>query len=398
MKPRLLLLVVSFALLCTPLWAWRTVGDREVLAGQYKAFVQGAITDAQQALAANDQAKARYCLLAVSDLCVPSGGSDAKVSAELVAAYKALCLKAWLADQVPTDKDFTAAVKLYAPKLEKAYINAFYLADNSDTYTVKRIADEFSKGASRHPAAVALAIEFSGKALAPEAYQKYKFQGDEGSKAGSIVRVLANIYGGPETIRLLCKEEVVPFALAEAEKTLKNLDPNEKDPGMLRMRARMIEEDDLNLVSWADPENAKLKELKTQVDALRVKARQIYTAQVKSNRVPPDQYGRDDGDALKAAMKKVFFYEPAHTIVRVNVTNGNWTEQARVWTGINAVDVGWYKVIEGAVVIKLTAEGTYWVHPVTFGRRWTGEGDNYGELMVYGWADSYEVLAENVNK
>lgn len=55
------------------------------------------------------------------------------------------------------------------------------------------------------------------------------------------------------------------------------------------------------------------------------------------------------------------------------------------------MDVGWYKLIEGAVLCKY-ADGTFWVHPVTYGKRWTGQGDNYGDLEVRGWSDQYQVL------
>jgi hypothetical protein len=94
----------------------------------------------------------------------------------------------------------------------------------------------------------------------------------------------------------------------------------------------------------------------------------------------------------------LFKFEMPHTVLRIVITSPQWEEKPHVWTGYNAVDVGWYKLIDGAVVIKRTGDGTCWVHPVTFGRRWLGHGDDYGDLVVYGWADNYQILPEWVNK
>ena len=400
MRPRFLVLVVLLVVLGSPLYAWWQVADQEAQSKYYQGATTTAMAEAQKALDAGEQATARFYLLAIADLCVPNAaaGFDPKVPAEMVTAYKALIPKAWPEGTAPSEADFTATVKAYNEKLTKAYLRASDIATSIDTYTVKQILENFGKGASRHPAALAMAIEFSGKSLPPEAYEKYCFGGDQGQGALYIQKALADIFYGPETIRQVSREIVVPDALEGATTDLGRIDANEDDWMMLRMQAKMVEDDYLNFLHWADPENAQLKELQAQVDALKEKARQINLAQVKENRVPPDKYFGGDKDALKEAMAKLFFYEQPHTILRVTVTSPNWVEEAHVWSGINAIDVGWYKLIDGAVVMKLTGDGTCWVHPVTFGRRWTGEGDNYGELMVYGWADNYQILPEWANK
>ena len=393
MKLRLVVMIALVAVLCSPLWAWRGSGDADQLKEGYKFFVNRAMTEAQVALDANDLPKARYPLLAVSDLCVPSGGYDAKVPEDMLVAYKALCAKVWPAGQIPDEKTFDATVKEYAPKFNRVYIEAFGIADNADSFGGHRIFEDLAKGESQHPAAVVLAIEFSGKTIPPEAYQKYNFQGKNGYDAGIIQRMISNIYGGPDTIRQACKEVFVPNALEQAATDIGRIDPNDDDAEALGFRAKMVEDDWLRWVRWADPENAKCKELQAKVDALRQKAKELRAAQIKQNRMPPDSYGGDDKAALKTAMAKVFQLQPGASIVKVVIPGTQWVEKPFVWTGINAVDAGWYKLIDGAVLCKY-ADGTYHVHPVTFGKRWLGQGDNYGEVEVRGWADEYEILAQ----
>jgi len=398
MKAKLCVAVsLAAMLMASPLWAWRMLGDNDELKAGYQAFAKLAMAEAQKCLDANEVNKARFHLLAISDLCVPGGGHDPKVPEEVIAEYKAMCPKAWPDGAVSGEakKQFDAVVKENDPKFEKAYINAFYIADSPETYQVATIAKEFVDAETKRPAALALAEEFCAKALSPMAYMEYCYGGKEGYGAVQIQVVLANIFAGPETIRQVCKSSFVPDALAQAQQALDRA-ANEDDPLALRFRAREMEEM-LSFVSWADRENAQGKELQAKVKELRDKAKAIYAAEVKSNRVPADAYGGGDAADLKAAMKKVFQADPGDTIVRITITSSNWTEQAHVWSGINAVDVGWYRLIDGAVVVK-KADGTCWVHPVTFGRRWTGEGDKYGDLVVYSWADRYEILPENASK
>ncbi len=390
-------LSVAAVLIASPLWAWRMLGDNDELKAGYQTFAKLAMTEAQKCLDAKAINKARFYLLAISDLCVPGGGNDPKVPEDVIAEYKVVCSKVWPEGAVSDEakKEFDVAVKAYETRLEEAYINAFYVADSPETYTVANIAKEFVDAEAKRPAGLALAEEFCAKALPPIAYQEYCYGGKESWGAVQIQVVLANLFAGPETIRQVCKETFVPDALAEAEQAFGRAD-GEQDPLVLKSRAEEMEEL-LNFVFWADPENPQAKELQAKAKGLRDKAKAIYAAEVKSNRVPADAYQGGDAADLKAAMKKVFQADPGDTILRVTITSAEWTERAHVWSGTNAIDVGWYRLIDGAVVVK-KAEGTCWVHPVTFGRRWTGVGDNYGELLVYSWADAYEVLPENVNK
>ncbi|MEI6500795.1 MAG: hypothetical protein WCP21_07180, partial [Armatimonadota bacterium] len=367
-------------------------GDQDERNEGYKAIVTTAMAASQKALDANDMARARYPLLAVSDLCVPSGGYDPQVPEDLVAAYKVACAKAWLADQIPDEKTFDKTVKEYAPKFENVYLNAFYIAENASTYSSSRVFEELAKGASQHPAAEALAIEFAGKAILPEEYMKYRIAGKNAWDAGAIREMVANIYGGPDVIRQVCKESFVPAALESAATYIGGIDPNDDAPQMMVAWAQMVENGYLKWVRLFDPENAKCKELQAKVDAVKQKARELRVAQVKQNRMPQDAYGGDDKVAVKTAMAKVFGLEPGASIVKVVISGTQWEEKPFVWTGINAMDAGWYKLIDAAVLCKY-ADGTFHVHPVTYGKRWIG-GDNYGNIEVRGWADAYEILAQ----
>lgn len=394
MKSRIALLLVLLALVTSPLFAWRRGGDQDVRTTEYEAFVKAAIADSQKATEPGLQ---RYPLLAVSDLCVPSGGHDAKVPEALVAEYKAQCAKVWPEFDDANTKVFDAWVNKYEPKFGfELYIRPFGICDDTaGNFNIAEFGQACVEGVTKHPAAVTLACEFAAQAILPEAYQKYVFTGDKGSAANQIQQQIAEIYGGPESMRL-CAKEIVPMAFEGAAQELENWG-EENDPGLLKMHARFLEEDYINFIRWADGENADLKALQDKADGMRTKAKEIYAAQIKENRVPKDVYGGGDKEALKAKMKQEFNLQAGSSIVKVVIYGTNWYEKANIWTGINAIDVGWYKLIDAAVVVK-AADGTFWVHPVTYGKRWTGTGDEYGELKVFGWADRYEVLAANLNK
>ncbi|MHB8997125.1 MAG: hypothetical protein ACYC63_17910 [Armatimonadota bacterium] len=390
---RILMITLLVTVLCAPLWAaWPFINDLDERAEVYGAVVTEAIAASQKALEANELAKARYPLLAVSDLCVPSGGHDPKVTEAVVTAYKAACAKAWVAGQVPDEKTFDATVKEYGPKFDGVYMNAFYLADNAGNTSSSRLFEDFAKGNAKHPAAEVLAIEFSGKSILPEDFQKYIFQGKHGSPANEIQQTIANIYGGPDAVRRVCKTTVVPNALESAADELANIDPDGDDAQMMSFRAGMVEDDYLKWVRWSDPENAKCKELQAKVDALKQKARELRAAQIKQNRMPPDNYPLADKAELKAAMAKVFELQPGAKIVKVVIPGKYWVEKPFVWVGLNNADAGWYKLIDGAVLCQY-ADGTFHVHPVTYGKRWIGN-DNYGDVEVRGWADQYEILPQ----
>lgn len=197
MKLRVWLSIMLMLVLCSPLWAWPTIEDADEQTQVYGQLVTNALAESQKALDAGDTAKARYPLIAVSDLCVPGGGNSAKVTDQVIAAYKAACAKAWVAGQIPDEKAFDATVKEYAPKFQTAYFNALYLAETAASETSTRVFEQFAKGASTRPAAEALAIEFSGKCILPASLQTYRFQGKNSGDASNILRKMPDIYGGP---------------------------------------------------------------------------------------------------------------------------------------------------------------------------------------------------------
>jgi hypothetical protein len=393
MALRVLMVFLLVTVLCAPLWAeWPFIDDADERAETYAVVVNNAIAESQKAVEANDPAKARFPLIGVSDLCVPGGGNDPKVAEAVVTAYKAACAKAWAVGEVPDEKTFDKTVKEYAPKFQDAYFNALYLAATAESESSKSVFERFAKGASTHPAAVAMAVEFACKCILPEDLQKYRFQGKNSGEASNILRKYADIYGGPWAIARACKITVVPNSLETAETEISQIDLNDDDAQAMAFRAQMVENDRLKWVRLFDPDNAKCKELQAKVDAIKQKARELRAAQIKQNRMPPDSYPLDDKAELKAAMAKVFQLQPGAKIVKVVIPSNYWVEKPFVWVGMNNADAGWYKLIDGAVLCKY-ADGTFHVHPVTYGKRWIGN-DNYGDLEVRGWADDYEILPQ----
>jgi hypothetical protein len=389
MKLRVPLVAVVLAVSCLPLWAWPRMDDADEQTKLLGGVVTGAIAESAKALEAGDAGKARYPLIAVTMLGVSE--SD-KVTDEVKAAYKAACDKAWAAGTVPDEKAFDGTAKEYGPKFRDAYINALYYAESATSMSSKQMFEYFAKGMSLHPAAEALAIEFSAKALPPEAYLTYSRQGKNSGDASGILTKLADIYGGPWAIGLAVKQTVAPNALDTAADEIGRIDLNNQDPQELAFEAQMVESDRLKWVRFFDAEDAKCKELQAKVDAIKQKARELRAAQVKENRMPPDRYDGDDKAALKAEMARIFELQPGAKVVKVVIPGTQWVEKPFVWVGLNNADAGWYKLLDGAVLCKY-ADGTFHVHPVTYGRRWVG-GDRYGDLEVRGWADEYEILAQ----
>ena len=387
MKLRTLLIVSLLVVMAAPLWAWPYIQDEAERKATYGQVVTDAIAASEVALQAGETGKARYPLLAVTLLAVSE--SD-KISDEVKAAYQAACAKAWV--ETPTPEAFDATAKEYGPKFEQAYFNALYYSETAGSESSTRIFEQFAKGASVHPAAEALAIEFAAKSIPPEAFLTYSRQGKHSGDASTIMRKIADIYGGPMFIARACKDTVVPNSLEQAEAEIGRIDLNGKDPQTMAFEAQMVENDRLKWVRIFDPENAKCKELQAKVDAIKQKARELRAAQIAQNRMPPDAYADADRTQLKAAMAKVFQLQPGASIVKVVIPGRFWVEKPFVWSGLNNVDAGWYKLIDGAVLCKY-ADGTFHVHPVTYGRRWIG-GDNYGDLEVRGWADQYEILPQ----
>lgn len=386
MKVRLLCSTLLLLLMCAPLFAnWPYIQDQDERREVYGKVVTAAIAESAKALEAGDLARARYPLLGIMDLA----GEDPKVNAELAAAYEAACAKAW--PEAPDEKAFHAVAKEYGPKLQEAYFNALYLAASCDSQSSTRVFEEIARGASMHPGAEALALEYCPKSLPPKALLMYSRQGKNSMEASNIIARIADIYGGPWAIARACKESVIPNALDQAVQEIGRIDLNDDDAQLMAFRAQMVENDRLKWIRLFDPENAQCKELQTKVDAIKQKARELRAAQIKENRMPPDSYSGADKADLKTAMANIFEKQPGATIVKV-VIYGNWQEKPFVWTGLNNVDAGWYKLIDAAVLCKY-ADGTFHVHPVTYGRRWTG-GDKYGDLEVRGWADQYEILPQ----
>jgi hypothetical protein len=391
----MLLVVVLLAVVGVPVWAWPFIQDEAERKAVYATVVSGAMAESQKALEAGQSAQARYPLIAVADLCIPGGGHDPKVAQEIVTAYQAACAKAWVAGQVPDEIAFDATVNQYAPKFQEAYFNALYLAETAGSESSTRVFEQFAKGSGTHPAAVALAIEFAGKCIPPDRLMTYCFQGKNSGEAQRIQRKIANIFGGPWAIARACKQVVVPNSLEQAEAEIGRIDLNGQDAQDMAFRAQMVENDRLKWISLFDPENAKCKELQAQVDAIKQKARELRVAQVKQNRMPPDSYRMDDKVQLKVEMANIFEKQPGASIIKVVIPSSFWTEKPFVWVGLNNADAGWYKLIDAAVLCKY-ADGTFHVHPVTYGRRWIGN-DKYGDLEVRGWADQYEILAQYAN-
>lgn len=125
-----------------------------------------------------------------------------------------------------------------------------------------------------------------------------------------------------------------------------------------------------------------------------------WRREVPEDIVPEQRYNGGDAEELKQAMKQAFLksaHDDEKNIVRLSLMDADWEERAVLWSGINNAQVGWYKFIDGAIVLK-KPDGKCWVYECTFARKWTGTGDKYGDLSCYYVAARYEILPENVSK
>ncbi|MBI3946654.1 MAG: hypothetical protein HY321_12095 [Armatimonadetes bacterium] len=360
-------------------------------------ILQAAIPDAEKAVAANDVPRARLILLAVSGFTVPDDLNapfdavaarcwpDEKITAETRdEAFKALdpVILKYAAPTSPSEREKGGDFILYpdVTGLENNLASGVSLGD---------LAEWILAANKQYPEAMKRALEFVALAPSPRWFDQYNWNGQHGTEFRAVRTALINLYLGPEIVAKHKKDELLPWSLRNVEEQLGMWGSNE-DPVMLTFKAGEMERT-LDLARFVDPEDAKLKELDAKVKGLALKAKKIYAAQVKSNRVPVERYRGEDASALRTAFKQLFEKDnPKWPVLRVSIYGEAWVERAVVTSAYNNIQAGIYRFLDAAVVCK--HEKGVWVHPITFARQWTGTGNNFGPPRIYSWCDDYEIL------
>lgn len=394
-RPKLLLVLLMVAL-ASPAFALILTDDRVTA-----KIVQAAIPDAEKAVAANDVPKARLILLAVSGFTVPD---------DLKAPFDAVVAKCW-PDEKITPETRDAALKALDPvtlkyaaptspdEREKGgdfilYPNVAALENDIESgVSLKDLAAWILDANKQHPEAMKRALEFAALAPSPRWFNDYNFQGAHGTQFRAVRTALINLYLGPGIVERHKKDELLSWSLKNVEQELAMWESN-TDPQMLTFKAGDMQRT-LDLAFFADPENAKAKELGTRVKGMAVKAKRIYAAQVKANRIPRECYQGGDAAALRTAFKGLFQKDnPKWPVAKVSIYGEAWVERAVVTSAYNNVQAGIYRFLDAAVVCK--HEKGVWVHPITFATQWTGTGNNFGPPKIYSWCDHFEILPERL--
>jgi hypothetical protein len=394
-RPMLLLALLIVAL-APPASAVVLTDDRETA-----KILQAAIPDAEKAVAANDIPKARLILLAVSGFTIPD---------DLKEPLQALAAKCWPDEKItPETKDaaFQALdpviLKYAAPtspaEREKGgdfilYPNVAALENDIESgVSLKDLAAWMLDAHKQYPEAMKRALGFVALAPSPRWFNDYNFQGAHGTEFRAVRTALINLYLGPGIVEKHKKDEMLSWSLKNVEEEL-GMWGSSTNPQILTFKAGEMQRT-LDLAFFADPENAKAKELQAKVKGMAVKAKQIYAAQVKANRIPEERYHGGDAAALRTAFKQLFQKDnPKWPVVKVSIYGEAWVERAVVTSAYNNVQAGIYRFLDAAVVCK--HEKGVWVHPITFARQWTGTGNNFGPPKIYSWCDDFEILPERL--
>ena len=391
------ILVLLMAVLATPAFALKLYDTKE----RAKVMV-AAVGDAEKAVEANDIPKARLILLGISEYDVPE---------EVQARHAAVVARCWPDEKITPEtkeKAFEALdpviLKYAAPtapdEIEKGGDFILYPDvvsrenDLQGNVALSDVAKWIIDATKQYPEAMKRALEFVALAPSPRWFADYNYSGAHGTEFRAIRTALLNLYLGPAIVEQHKKDELLSWSLKNVEEQLRMWGGND-DPTMLTFQAGQIQRI-LDLAVFADPENVKVKELGAKVKAMALKAKKIYAAQVKSNRVPQERYHGQDAAALKTAFKQLFEKDnPKWKVVKVSIYGEAWVERAVVTSNLNNVQAGIYRFLEAAVVCK--HEKGIWVHPITFAKQWTGTGNNFGPPKIYNWWDDYEILPANLN-
>jgi hypothetical protein len=191
------------------------------------------------------------------------------------------------------------------------------------------------------------------------------------------------------------KDDILPRSLKKADEEVKS-SATLTDVNSLLRGADHIKQ----LAGYAlaiDKDNAAAKGYVKDADALVIKANKIYSARVKDNRMPGENYKGADLVALRKTLTDLYAKAyPKEKIVKVVVTSSDWVERAEAWWQGDVLKSGVFRTLIAAIAVE-KADGKVRVFFERFAREWTGRGDTFTDpYHSNSLGTDYEMLKANL--
>jgi len=346
------------------------------------------VNEAEKAMAAGKRDTARFYLLGVTEI---ADKLKTRLPQDVLVKYNAVANAAWPNPQ-ENIADFQKTLTEYTPKLTKysMMMNFMQPHDNMSFDQWARYvigAQQITKEAEACATAYAAKSPLSTLYLTPAAVNMGAY---------ALFPSLFNMLLGETFANQYAANDILPNALKKSDEVLAGISPDEKDITRLELAAGQLH-DYVGFIQAIDKEHPRLKELQGKEQALVDKAKALYAAQVKSNRLPADAYKGEDGAGLRAQMQALYAKKyPKETVLKVVITDNNWAEYAQAWFEGDVVKAGIFRSVDAMVAVE-REDKRCWVFAVRFSRQWTGTGDTFSDTYLSGmlWKD-YEMLKENI--
>lgn len=351
-------------------------------------IVTAVVDEAEKAMAEGKRDTARYYLLGVTEI---ADKLRTRLPQDVAKKFNTVAAAAWPNTQ-ENIADFEKTIKEYSPKLVK-YSSVTNFMQPHDTMGFDQWARYVIGAQQITPEAKACAIAYAARSPVPMVYLT-----NAGVNLGAyaLFPSLFNILLSQTFADEYATNDILPNALAKSDEVLAGIPPDEKDIEKLELAAGQLL-DYVGFIQAIDKEHPRLKELQGKQKALADRAKALYAAQVKSNRLPADVYQGEGSPALRAQMQALYAKRyPKETVLKVVITDDHWVEYAQAWFEGDVVKAGIFRSIDAMVAVE-REDKRCWVFAVRFSRQWTGTGDTFSDTYLSGmlWKD-YEMLKENI--
>ncbi|MHB0936962.1 MAG: hypothetical protein ACYDCO_09540 [Armatimonadota bacterium] len=378
-----MLAVMGVGMLVRPSFAQSTLDTNTKI-----QIVSLVVTEAEKAMAAGKRDTARFYLLGVTEI---ADKLKTSLPQDVAMKYNAVATAAW-PNQLEHVADFQKNIAEYSPKLRKYGMMMNFMQPH-DTMGFDAWARYVIGARQINTEAEACATAFAAKSPGPAVYLS-----PAGANLGAyaLFPSLFNMLLGETFANEYAKSDILPNALAKSDEVLKGISPDEKNITTLELAAGQLH-DYIGYIEAIDKTHARLPELKAKEKALIDKAKALYAAQVKSNRLPADAYRGEKGAELRAEMASLYTKKyPKETVLKVVITSNNWSEYAEAWSEGDVIKAGIFRSVEALVAVE-REDKRCWVYAVRFCRQWTGTGDTFTDTYLNSmlWRN-YEMLKEYI--
>lgn len=390
---RCLLVMISLglALILTYLPATGANAQANLGTPQKLQYINAAIKWADESVAKGDTARARFSLLAATEMVSKVArirGNQQVVNT--VNAYMAARSKAWPG---------------VGPKPDMAKMQAWAQQISQNKEKLKALSQEFKlspppSGRREYWKKVATIIAMENEAtgfaakVCADAPPPDHFLTNRPllQKFMPVFMALQNIAYGPALARMHAKEKVIPALVAEAKEKMAQAQKT-KDVMLIGADLGQAQEA-IDLLAMLDPGNPGLTGLKDDMKKSRERLQKIYDEQLAQNRMPGDNYkGADKQAVINEATeiyKKVF---PGEEIILIKVPSDAWAEAWEGWWEKNV----WHAAYAGYIDVAFAAKSKEGVERVYVERfRRIRNADGWSPMKHWRNIANYRILPENI--